>query len=159
MRAKFIYEKFVEDSDPIKDLGIGLEKKYEKYILYRIPIVMSDENELKLLNFFNVKSFKNIYWLGDTAINNDYEKTIYFDKLNKFISHNAIHKKPLMNTLFLFRKFNMRDVLRCFETPIGKIATLEYREGYSRFICVSYFGDLQIIAHIDPISYKIVEDL
>jgi hypothetical protein len=30
MRAKFIYEKFIEDSDPIQDMGIGIGKYLSK---------------------------------------------------------------------------------------------------------------------------------
>jgi len=32
MRAKFIYEKFTEDSDPIQDMGIGMIQKIKKWI-------------------------------------------------------------------------------------------------------------------------------
>ena len=32
MRAKFIYEKFTEDSDPVNDMGIGLKHLIEKWI-------------------------------------------------------------------------------------------------------------------------------
>jgi hypothetical protein len=32
MRAKFIYEKFVEDSDPIRDMGIGVEHQVKLWI-------------------------------------------------------------------------------------------------------------------------------
>lgn len=35
MRAKFLNEKFVEESDPIKDLKIGI-KNYEDYIRYKL---------------------------------------------------------------------------------------------------------------------------
>lgn len=32
MRAKFIYEKFTEDSDPVADMGVGLKHLIEKWI-------------------------------------------------------------------------------------------------------------------------------
>jgi hypothetical protein len=32
MRAKFIYEKFIEETDPIHDLGIGYIKEVKKFI-------------------------------------------------------------------------------------------------------------------------------
>lgn len=34
MRAKFIYEKFVEDSDPIEDLGLGIRKQISKFMKF-----------------------------------------------------------------------------------------------------------------------------
>jgi hypothetical protein len=35
MRVKFIYEKFEEDSDPIHNLGIGIEKYRESLRKHR----------------------------------------------------------------------------------------------------------------------------
>jgi len=32
MRAKFIYEKFTDESDPIKDMGIGMLHRIEEWI-------------------------------------------------------------------------------------------------------------------------------
>jgi hypothetical protein len=32
VKARFIYEKFIEDSDPIHDMGIGIKHKIEEWI-------------------------------------------------------------------------------------------------------------------------------
>jgi hypothetical protein len=40
MKAKFIYEKFTQDSDPIKDMGIGshefFKREAKKIIIFEI---------------------------------------------------------------------------------------------------------------------------
>ena len=49
MRAKFVYEKFSQDSDPIKDLGIGL--------IPRHPISKKEYEEADFHNMMNVREF------------------------------------------------------------------------------------------------------
>ena len=46
MRAKFVFEKFIEDSDPIKDLGIGIEQivnKFEKELKHKISWLYEED--------------------------------------------------------------------------------------------------------------------
>lgn len=54
MRAKFIYEKFIQDSDPIKDMKIGIDpekviKEFEK-VLYKLG------NFSMFYDIFNIKN-------------------------------------------------------------------------------------------------------
>jgi hypothetical protein len=53
MKAKFIYEKFEENSDPIHDLGIG-------------GIVLNDEFQIMYRKFYNEwkKYLTNIQFIG-----------------------------------------------------------------------------------------------
>lgn len=55
MRAKKIFEKFVEDSDPIKDMGIGIRNQIladlKKYNISEKNVKITDDNDL--------------YWVGN----------------------------------------------------------------------------------------------
>jgi len=71
MRARFVFEKFTDDSDPIHDLGIGIytprsfnssQELYE--FLYDImPALFRVENPAKLL-----ARSKNLYFTGNVIL-------------------------------------------------------------------------------------------
>jgi hypothetical protein len=75
VRAKFIYEKFTADSDPIKDMGIGLynqiKKHYQKFLdeLYELGQRFKENREIDILLYFavvdsNIKYVKHLLELG-----------------------------------------------------------------------------------------------
>lgn len=78
MKAKFIYEAFSEDTDPIKDMGIGV------IVLYNIDFFKKDMHEVQRLSPGQVKSVllkfhryanNNMTFIGETETYT-YEKLI-----------------------------------------------------------------------------------
>lgn len=111
MRAQFIYEKFTQDSDPVKDLGIGSYKiLFEKELNYVKPMYISDVAEY----FFNdrkcpssARCVKDI--MNDILLMNNFN----IDNMNKiFIYHatnyrlNKYGKKIVKN--YFKQKFNIK---------------------------------------------------
>jgi hypothetical protein len=101
MRAKFIYEKFTEDSDAVHDMGIGypeiieLEKNYKKlksYMKFEVEDLYFDEvvrvlDDLKKINYYTVTYyFNNKYGLkikNEEHIN-EYDPTFAKAQIGKY---------------------------------------------------------------------------
>ena len=75
MRARLIYEKFTEDSDPIRDMGIGMISKIEKW--------------LKEMNIKNYTINKNLTIDASGFIDLN-RKLLDTHKLPKYIQFNII---------------------------------------------------------------------
>lgn len=56
MRAKLIYEKFIEESDPIADMGIGIKLKIEEWLkTYRIKnYILNDDMTIDVNGYVNL---------------------------------------------------------------------------------------------------------
>lgn len=74
MRAKFIYEKFLEDSDPIHDMGIGIDafiKEHYKFLRGRdivyILNALSEKGKENIQKGFGDK-IERIFLIGNTNI-------------------------------------------------------------------------------------------
>ena len=67
MRAKFIYEKFTQDSDPVKDLGIGLYaihnfstiKQAAKFLVDALQNITGESDLKKFLDLSNGGGYIN----------------------------------------------------------------------------------------------------
>jgi len=89
MRAKFINEKFIEDSDPITDMGIGEKVIFQKYL---------DGDYMPLIDHIirNIPDILGTPDIPDDIINAYSEDTryiirpIYLEKLRDWISQKAI---------------------------------------------------------------------
>jgi hypothetical protein len=66
MRAKFIYEKFTEDSDPIEDMGIGQIHRIKKWLKqYGITDYKINKNfSINVVNGVDLRN-RNLYKLPD----------------------------------------------------------------------------------------------
>jgi hypothetical protein len=72
MRARLIYEKFTEDSDPIFDMGIGLKHKIDAWINENITIQHNPDQYKKPLYTINKKDgtinvYGNLYSLNNSV--------------------------------------------------------------------------------------------
>jgi len=89
MRAQFVYEKFTAISDPVADIGVGLQNKRFSVIglnLFGNKWGEYDNAKKYLEEFLNV-SGKNIYLLAKT-------KKHYKDETNELINYiNKVNKK------------------------------------------------------------------
>jgi len=111
MRAKFIYEKFVEDSDPISDMGIGNSVNLYKKSL---ELTKGDRNNLD-------------DWVE--YMKSTYGKTIY----GKFIEEGTKRKTKLIKlTIFemdsTFNNFNPKR--KIYIDVISDINDLNNRKRY-----------------------------
>lgn len=158
MRAKFINEKFTDESDPIKDMNIGLKSTLTKYQLDNmLDIIRIPEDDMsKLTKFFNMPT-KDIYWLGDTSINDQKDK--YFKHIRDIIEKKIIDKKPRFSADFILRKMGkyIKNVITTYNTTDGKIATQIYRDGGNTE--TTYFGDIYMAFNVQVVQNKIFGDL
>jgi hypothetical protein len=153
-----INEKFTDESDPIRDLNIGLKSKLTPYQWDKIADIMRlpQEDERKMYKFFNLPS-QDIYWLGDTSINEDKQK--YFRHINKIIKEKTLDKAPRFSADMILRKMGkfMPNVITGYNTSEGKILTQEYQD--SGRIQTTYFGDLKAAFSVQVVQNKIYDDL
>lgn len=87
MRAKFIYEKFVSDSDPIKDLGIGIEAILNK-IKASIAVILENAGLLS-------KHDKKMIKIKDNSLKINTVGYLDFYPLQADISYELIVKFPM----------------------------------------------------------------
>ena len=153
-----INEKFSEESDPIRDLNIGLKSSLTKYQWNNIMDIMrmSPEEERKVYKFFNLNS-QDICWLGDTSINDGHQK--YFRNIKKIINDSASIKFPKYSSDFVLRKMGklMPNIITGYNTSKGMILTQEYQD--SGRIQTTYFGDLEAAFNVQVVQNKIYDDL
>jgi len=153
-----IYEKFTDESDPIRDLNIGLKSSLTKYQWDKIADIMRlpESDQKKMYKFFNLPS-QDIYWLGDTSINEEKQK--YLKNLRKIIKEKTIDKSPKFSADFMLRKMGklMPNVITGYNTSEGKILTQEYQD--SGRIQTTYFGDIKAAFNVQVVQNKIYDDL
>jgi hypothetical protein len=125
MRAKFIYEKFTEESDPIRDLGIGVEKFYRDY---EIEKTFDSIKERELNKFKKLLESQKVYLI--TVDNED-----DISKIDKLIQHYTGYKGEYKDP---YRKGNFKINYCLYKTLEGRIARIEENEGNF------YIGDLGI---------------
>lgn len=158
MRAKFVNEKFTDESDPIKDMNIGLKSTLTKYQLDNmLDIIRIKDNDLDKIQAFFGPLLKDIYWLGDTSIN--VQKDKYFKHIRDIIEKKTINKKPHFSADFILRKMGkyIHNVITTYNTTDGKIATQIYRDGGNTE--TTYFGDINMAFNVQVVQNKIFSDL
>ena len=110
-------EKFTQDSDPIKDLNIGIDaERFKQHsLMYNYTAV--DDNELRILKKFFKTSKDKIFYIGNSD-------SKYAKKVEKIVS--------LKSTMLIFEKkfkdtnnFFMSDNIKCYESKYGKFAISE----------------------------------
>jgi hypothetical protein len=92
MRAKFIYEKFTEDSDPVKDLGIGLMNKnfnsieeLNNWVIEYLPLILKTKEIPKTIISQNGKFIREKYYYKIEKFLRKYNITVNKrDALNNF---------------------------------------------------------------------------
>lgn len=118
MRAKFIYEKFTEDSDPIKDLGIGNPfTRIKKYDIIQINdrSELNDDNIYEFMHsFFKYHLSPHLgaqYELDLAAV--VYETRKYRNKLNlKLIFVNGVDNAKRIKDSILDKERTIRSFTR-----------------------------------------------
>ena len=103
MKAKFINEKFIENSDPIVDMGIGINKRSPQFDYKKIERKI---NKLKKLGYVVKKEFKgnekygySYYWtIGIPEYRNHTGIGYRFVRIDKpdYFFHNS-HSGPVEN--------------------------------------------------------------
>jgi hypothetical protein len=136
VRAKFIYEKFEEHSDPIHDLGIGIKEKLKNSLLPRLLTYATKKDKIYLKEFFGV-SWEQLYYLGDSEdIERIYNIYKYREKIEKLIGNeNKVYQKTYIDTYV--------SVFKGYKTEFGKIATLKSKPNYGSKETY-YIGDIEI---------------
>jgi len=121
MRAKKVFEKFVEDSDPITDMGIGLESIYENLqygMIFKVKktsqrewfpkagefiLIMSNAVKVKREDGFNKMINAYIYKTKYDILNNNKKDSIYgwywsLDFIKEFFTY--VGKRANLNEKF-----------------------------------------------------------
>lgn len=118
MRARFVFEKFTEDSDPITDMGIGIAKRYK--------ISLSEYD--KDFSFHRIEYFKQFNKIFNS----------YLDPSNSLENLTALTKD---NREFMRRYFGKEDFIWTytrkyayawgFEFPLGILIIFTGKRGTS----------------------------
>lgn len=152
-----VNEKFSEDSDPIKDMGIGLEhikKQYKWLILphYLDGLTKTDKNKVK--KAMNAKS-DDLFYLGEK--NSSFKKSAFI-KVYILRIKRLIEKAPVMYkeeyVEYINDKGDITTIITSYDTKIGKIGTFEYTDPFFKEI-IQYFGDVDALLTLKP--YEIIE--
>lgn len=99
MKAKYIYEKFTQNSDPIKDLNIGLLPIIEYFLNYKSKY-SADRNEygpIKIADYLWMCAAENKIDYVKYLLDNDWD--IHFE--NDRALRCAVHKNNYKMTKFL----------------------------------------------------------
>jgi hypothetical protein len=140
-----IYEKFIEDSDPIKDLGIGIEEKLKPHSLdklkgttphsTRICIDISELFDLPLSKIYLLGYFINSVTIDSRTYN------LLVDKKTKLIKE---LKKEISG--------NGND-LTLYQTPYGMIMT-------EKNFSINVWGDINAAAYVlfNDVNEKFIAD-
>lgn len=153
---KDINEKFSEESDPVKDLGIGLEhikKQYNWLVLPKFLNGLSDKDEEQLHKGFKM-NLDDLFYLGEDNLNIVAKPVKHY--LKKIIQILKNSKQIYEKTYIADNEDEILDnntILKVFETPIGKIGSFSYDGRYSDTI--QYFGDITSFLTLEP--YQFIE--
>jgi hypothetical protein len=122
MRARFVLEKFIEDSDPIKDMGIGMTQQIKDWLkkqkMYRIPDINNTDEVLYTLLYTDGSPNEFIDFLLDTQ--KDFDENRILDLCFRYNRYKFIDK-----LLQLGAKFSAFEQKAYYVTQLhGKLASL-----------------------------------
>jgi len=148
MRARFINEKFNADSDPVHDMGIGIEefrKQVTKLEITRVLDALDYQTVKILTDFFNLP-IEKIYYLGDI-----YKRVPdNIDDINKAIDEGTeIFNKSIKTS----GHRNEYSIIKGYKTKAGKLITMHYTyEGEvpeDNDDVMQYIGDIYAVIEFD----------
>lgn len=138
-------EKFTQESDPIKDMNIGVDpKRFEHRSLEYYYTAVSDEELQTLKKFFKTNKDK-IFYIGNS--DSKYAKKV--EKIISLKSTKLIFQKKFKDTHNFFSISN----IKCYETKYGKVVISEAdverrRTGTARHL-KWYLCDISFAAYLD----------
>jgi hypothetical protein len=165
MKAKFIYEKFTDESDPIKDMGIGIytERNFKtmndahKFLYDILPgflkiqkpkQVIAHDDEYILVHEYYIKIYK--YWYKYVRVNNKYY-SFDADEFKTYI------KKRLKNKI----KENVNEKFTDESNPIKDLGIgINHKRNFETIeeLTEWIFKYLPHILETDKIPYDIIQD-
>ena len=101
MRAKFIYERFKEDSDPIRDMSIGLEGEIRKWIKEEYKALDKDVKSLSYTDLLVICIEKNKFEYVKYLVDNAKDFGITEDNITKLLSMAIEYKRDTDIILYL----------------------------------------------------------
>jgi hypothetical protein len=153
MKAEFIYEKFTDESDPIRDMGIGMKSKYEKYSVKTV-LTLTDREKIILKQKFFKLSLEDLYFLGDDSIENDkLMKKLYriTKKNNKIIEEKIFVYRSRIDSFGNYQSEKEKFIF--YETRIGKILVIRCNSNNT------YIGDLNTAVNVDLLHAGIDDEI
>lgn len=152
MRAKLVYEKFEEISDPIHDMGIGVDamlKKYDWLVLSNYLNGMTQKDKDVVMRGMKINSEHTMY-LGEKNSNDNIAPHVKYYLQN--IKNLLKNKKPIYEETYSeWIPDNRQEIetrIRVYETKIGKIGEFAYLTHFPGL--VQYFGDPQAFFELKP---------
>ena len=147
---KQIYEKFEEDSDPIRDMGIGYSPYRQALRSHQIENILNAlgiDLLAEIQRLFQTNNLSMIYYLGTHSYEVRGEISPSARWIESEISDGNLIKQ-------VDTKWNAEDcTLRLFETSIGKICNISFHGIKSKYRCDRFIGDIQTAVKIyNPIK-------
>jgi len=147
-------EKFTEDGDPVRDMGIGLaalQKEYESIqAMNQLPGL--NQKEITQMEKICKLKIKNIYYLG----NNDeiIRNTEYLRKLKEMVDPENLSKKKTWNAHY--SNGPCKETLELYITSNGNIALLDNFWADDKQHVKFYFGDIVTVLYLDPKNARVI---
>ena len=169
MKAKFIYEKFTDESDPIHDMGIGVESKYKEYaklcnfkritnkenvqiVQYLInDIFAKDYDEQEGLNLLNYILKTKIQDINDRQLSDEIIDTIKTKneiplriKLIDIFIKNGLDIHCADDRIFLHSIYNAEGILAISEYLLKLGANINAKQGEALIDAIAEANDVKI---------------
>lgn len=147
-----VNEKFSDESDPVKDLGIGLDKILEPYkwlILSNYLNGMTIKDRALVRKGMGIKGEHTMY-LGEqnSNANKSAFAKVYLKRLQRIIQNSSVTFQQTYTEWIPDERKDIVTQLSVYDTPIGKIGTFTYLSQYSDL--VQFFGDPQAFLKLKP---------
>jgi hypothetical protein len=147
-----VSEKFQEESDPIKDMGIGMRNQLKEFQLNVVDIwdMPVHGTSKTLVSIMFKEPIDNLYYLGYSDLL-EVEGPEYLERLNKLIEKGKLisYKK---NVLSPPHQPEDADHLKLYDTSIGKIMMMYTYEGPE--MIYAFIGDLEAAVNLYILSKK-----
>lgn len=142
-----INEKFSEESDPIRDLGIGLAQYEKKYQNYRLTtkLILTSKDVDEIHKSFGVVAM-DLFYIGNEK-DKWHANGLKMKHLEKLCKSSKIVYQNIYDEIIERR--NQTTIFTVYETKYGKVGTYEYTDNTSK----QYFGNIYMF-----LKYSIYSD-
>ena len=147
-----INEKFSEESDAVKDMGIGIDgilKKYYWLVLSKYLGGMTIKDRAMVRKGMNIKGDHTMY-LGEQNSNKHKSASakVYLKRLERLLEKSTIVFEETYTEYLADERKDVTTKLTAYDTPIGKIGSFTYVDQFPDLI--QYFGDPEAFLTLKP---------
>jgi len=149
-----VNEKFSDESDPVQDLGIGIDgilKKYDWLVLSKYLGGMTIKDRAMVRKGMNIKGDHTMY-LGEQNSNKNKSAfaKVYLRRIERILEKSTIVFEETYTEYLADERKDVTTKLTVYDTPIGKIGSFTYVDQFPGL--VQYFGDPDAFLYLKPFN-------